>query len=190
MYNDFSDRLTDAECILNLLRTQPSITDSADAKSLRFRGGKVKFEGVSFAYKDGKNILEDITFDTLEATTTAFVGESGGGKTTITKLMQRLYDVDSGSILIDDQDIRQVTRNRYVKTAWWGWGPTNALPSLNKTIGVLPQDPQFFNESIMDNIRYAKLNASNDEVYEACKAAAIHNRILKFKLGYSTLHSR
>lgn len=118
MYNDFSDRLTDAECILDLLRTQPSITDSADAKSFRFRGGKVKFEGVSFAYKDGKNILEDITFDTLEATTTAFVGESGGGKTTITKLMQRLYDVDSGSILIDDQDIRQVTRNRYVKTAW------------------------------------------------------------------------
>lgn len=116
MYNELSDKLTDAERVLDLLRIQPSITDSANAKSLDFRGGKVKFEGVSFAYKDGKNILEDITFDALEATTTAFVGESGGGKTTITKLMQRLYEVDSGNISIDDQDIRHVTGNRYVKT--------------------------------------------------------------------------
>lgn len=98
-----------------------------------------------------------------------FVGQTGAGKSTILKLLDRFYDVTEGSIRIDGQDVRDVD-----------------LYSLRAHIGVVPQNPVLFNDTVMDNVRYAKLDASDDEVHDACKAAAIHDQILGFTNGYKT----
>ena len=97
------------------------------------------------------------------------VGETGGGKSTLLRLLFRFYDVTKGSVRIDDQDVRDVT-----------------LASLRQHIGVVPQDPSLYNTSIMENVRYARLDATDEEVMEACRAASIHEQILKFARGYST----
>lgn len=99
----------------------------------------------------------------------SFVGQTGAGKSTILKLLDRFYDVTEGSIRIDDQDIRDVD-----------------LYSLRAHIGVVPQNPVLFNDSVIDNVRYARLDATDEEVYDACKAAAIHDQILTFSDGYKT----
>lgn len=101
--------------------------------------------------------------------THSFVGQTGAGKSTILKLLDRFYDVTEGSIRIDGQDVRDVD-----------------LYSLRAHIGVVPQNPVLFNDTVMDNVRYAKLDASDDEVHDACKAAAIHDQIMGFTDGYKT----
>ena len=99
----------------------------------------------------------------------ALVGETGGGKSTILKLLLRFYDVTHGSISIDGQDIRTVT-----------------LASLRESIGVVPQDPSLFNDTVMKNVRYSRLEATDEEVMAACKAAAVHDKIMTFTNGYAT----
>ncbi|PBP22523.1 hypothetical protein BUE80_DR006542, partial [Diplocarpon rosae] len=169
IYRQTSYSLMDAERLLELFQTKPTIIDKPDAKPLQLRKGVVRFDNVSFAYDERKPTLTDVTFVVPSGKTVALVGETGGGKSTILKLIDRFYDVKSGSISIDDQDIRHVTLN-----------------SLRENIGVVPQDPMLFNDSIMNNIRYARLSASDEEVYEACKAAAVHDKILSFPDGYDS----
>ncbi|MCJ1389144.1 hypothetical protein MMC18_001998 [Xylographa bjoerkii] len=164
-HRELMANLVDAEQLLQLFMTQPTIRDGPD--DLYLKKAQVDFNQVRFSYDGKKQILGGITFHVKAGQTIALIGESGGGKSTILKLLFRFYDVTDGSILIDGQDIRNVT-----------------LESLRKCIGVVPQDPSLFNDTIMSNVRYAKLDATEDEIVEACRAAAIHDKIMTFTNGY------
>ena len=157
----------DSEELLRLFQMKPTIEDGPN--EFAFRSGMVEVSRVWFSYKEGKEIIKDLTFHARPGQTIALIGETGAGKSTILKLLFRFYDVTSGHISIDGQDIRNVT-----------------LASLREHIGVVPQDPTLFNDTIMANVRYAKLEATDDEVMEACKTAAIHEKILTFREGYAT----
>ncbi|KAK4240854.1 hypothetical protein C8A03DRAFT_12866 [Achaetomium macrosporum] len=161
--------LLQAEQLLEIMQTKPSVLSKEGAPPLRFTAGEVRFNNVCFSYDKKKDILKDINFTATPGMTVAFVGATGAGKSTILKLLDRFYDVTKGSIEIDGQDIRDVD-----------------LYSLRAQIGVVPQAPILFDDTIMNNVRYAKLTATDDEVYEACKAASIHEQILTFSDGYQT----
>jgi ABC-type transport system involved in Fe-S cluster assembly fused permease/ATPase subunit len=169
MYRQISYSLMDAERLLELFQTKPTIIDSPAAEPLKLSQGLVKFDNVTFAYDERKPTLKDVSFVVPAGKTVALVGETGGGKSTILKLMDRFYDVKGGTISIDGQDIRNVT-----------------LDSLRSKIGVVPQEPMLFNDSIINNIRYARLSATDEEVYEACRAAAVHDKIMGFPDGYNS----
>ncbi|KAG9551702.1 putative ABC transporter, partial [Aureobasidium melanogenum] len=164
-----SQMLIDSERLLELLRTQPSVTDRPGAKPLRFTQGRIEFDSVRFSYDIRKASLDNVSFIAEAGKTIALVGETGGGKSTILKLLFRYYDVSSGGIRIDGQDIRSV-----------------ALGSLRAAFGMVPQDPCLFNTSIIENVRYARLEATDEEVKEACRAAAVHDRIISFPDGYQS----
>ncbi|KAK3712957.1 hypothetical protein LTR37_008842 [Vermiconidia calcicola] len=159
--------LTDSERLLQLFQTKPSVTDAPNAVPLYIKSGEVKFDDVDFSYDVRKSTLKAVSFTAKPGQTVALVGETGGGKSTILKLLYRYYDVSGGSIRVDGQDIRGVT-----------------LDSLRDSFGMVPQDPALFNISIMENVRYARLDATDDEVKEACRAAAIHDKIEAFPDGY------
>lgn len=169
-YKKISESLMDAEQLLELFRAKPTVVDREGAQELVFKKGEVVFDNVHFHYEARKETLRDINFSVPGGSTIALVGETGSGKSTILKLLDRFYDVTDGSIKIDGQDIRDVT-----------------VRSLRDKIGVVPQDPDLFNESILNNIRYAKLGSSVEDVHEACKAAAIHEKILSFPDGYQSV---
>lgn len=168
-YRRLSSTLIDAERLLQLLRTKPAVEDAPDATDLKITKGRVEFENVNFSYDTRKQTLNNISFVAEPGKTIAFVGETGGGKSTMLKLIFRFYDITGGSIKIDGQDIRKVTIN-----------------SLRESLGVVPQDPSLFNESIMDNIRYAQLDASEEDVQEVCKSAAVHDKIMTFPDKYKS----
>ncbi|KAI0025409.1 hypothetical protein F4780DRAFT_328146 [Xylariomycetidae sp. FL0641] len=158
-----------AERLLEVMLTKPTVVDTANAKPLQLRGGSVEFRNVNFSYDKKKDILKGVNLTVAPGATVAFVGSTGAGKSTILKLLDRFYDVTKGSIMIDNQDIRGVT-----------------LSSLRDCIGIVPQAPILFDDTVMNNIRYARLSASDEEIYEACKAAAIHEQIMGFTEGYTT----
>ncbi|OAA65452.1 vacuolar ABC heavy metal transporter [Niveomyces insectorum RCEF 264] len=158
-----------AEALLEIMKTKPTIINKENAPELQFSGGAVEFKNVSFSYNDKKDILKNVTFSAPSGMTFAFVGATGAGKSTILKLLDRFYDVTEGSILIDGQDVRDVD-----------------LFSLRSRIGIVPQAPILFNDTVLNNVRYARLDATDEDVYEACKAAAIHDQILGFSDGYDT----
>ena len=161
--------LIDAERLLVLFQTKPTITDKEDAKPLKVREGKVAFRHVHFAYDPRKPTLEDINAEARNGQTVALVGETGGGKSTMLKLLYRFYDVSQGSIEIDGQDLRDVS-----------------LESLRNALGVVPQDPALFNTTIMENLRYARMDATDEDIYDACRAAAVHDKILTFPDKYQS----
>lgn len=169
LYKSISNQILDAEALLELFETKPTVFDSPDAKPLEFLRGSVTFEGVGFTFDERKSTLNDVSFHVPGGSSVALVGETGGGKSTILKLLSRFYDVQAGAIKIDGQDVRDVT-----------------LDSLRESIGSVPQDPRLFNDTILSNVRYAKLDASDDEIYEACKAAVIHEKIMSFPNGYKS----
>ncbi|THY35405.1 hypothetical protein D6D01_01368 [Aureobasidium pullulans] len=164
-----SQMLIDSERLLELLRTQPSVADRSGAKPLLLTQGRIEFDNVRFSYDVRKASLDDVSFVAEAGKTIALVGETGGGKSTILKLLFRYYDVSSGGIKIDGQDVRNVT-----------------LSSLRAAFGMVPQDPSLFNTSIMENVRYARMEATDEEVIEACRAAAVHDRIVSFPDGYQS----
>ncbi|CAN9395527.1 unnamed protein product [Alternaria alternata] len=159
----------DAERVLHLLQTQPSVTDAPEAYPLAVRDGEVRFEDVSFQYDSSRYALRDVSFTVSPGQTVALVGQTGAGKSSILKLLLRLHDVTSGRVTISKQDIRHVT-----------------LSSLRDAVSVVPQAPTFFNTSIMENVRYARSTASDQDVHEACRAAAIHDTIMRYPKGYNT----
>lgn len=161
--------LIDAERLKELLLTKPTVNDADDAQPLVVTAGKVEFKGVDFGYDSRKQILHDINFKAEGGQTVALVGETGGGKSTMLQLLIRGFDVTGGFISIDDQDIRSVTRS-----------------SLGEIIGIVPQEPALFNASIRENIRYGRLNATDAEIEDACRAAAIHSAIIDFPDGYNS----
>lgn len=161
--------LVDAERLLDLLQTQPTITDKEGARDLDCVRGHVAFKHVDFSYDPRKQTIQDLDFSAEPGQTIALVGMTGAGKSSVLKLLLRFYDVCSGSVEIDGQDVRDVT-----------------LSSIRETIGVVPQDPILFNASIMENIRYARPSATDEEIFAACQAAAIHDKILTFPETYQT----
>ena len=146
------------------------IEDKLEATSLELILGRVDFEKVYFSYNSRVQVLEDISFSVNPGTMVALVGSSGAGKTTITNLIPRLYEVIQGSIKIDGRDIREVT-----------------LESLRKQIGIVMQEPYLFNDTIEENLRYGKSNATQEELIKACKAAYIHDFIMTLPDDYKTV---
>lgn len=160
--------LVDAERLLHLLQIKPSIKDKDTAVDINVEG-RVEFEDVRFAYESKQTTIHDINMVVSPGQTMALVGETGAGKSSIMKLLLRLYDINEGRIMIDGHDIRDIT-----------------LDSLRTAIGVVPQAPLLFNGTIHENLRYARLDATDAEIEEACRAAAIHDKIITFADGYNT----
>jgi ABC-type multidrug transport system fused ATPase/permease subunit len=157
------------ERLLELFKIQPTVVDSPHAQPLEDFHGHIRWINVSFSYERRKPALRNISFECAPGTTTAFVGESGGGKSTLFRHMFRYYDCDEGSIELDGKNVKDLTIN-----------------SVRRHIGVVPQDTALFNESVMYNLKYANPDASDERVFEACRAARIHDRIMSFPDQYNT----
>ncbi|UPK92891.1 hypothetical protein LCI18_003826 [Fusarium solani-melongenae] len=170
-YTMLQNNLIEAERLLDIFKETSGVAEKEDAIKMPSPRGEVAFNNVKFSYQSNKGepVINDISFTVAPGTKTAIVGESGSGKSTCLKLLFRFYDVSDGSITIDGHDLRDVT-----------------LDSLRKNIGVVPQDTVLFNATIMYNLLYASPHASETDVFAACKAANIHDRILGFPDGYET----
>ncbi|CAI7646894.1 unnamed protein product [Penicillium viridicatum] len=170
VYRELRQSLLDMETLFNLQKVNVTIQERPDAKPLQLtQGGHVHFENVTFGYHPDRPILKNATFTIPAGQKFAIVGPSGCGKSTILRLLFRFYDVQSGRILIDGQDIRDVT-----------------VDSLRKAIGVVPQDTPLFNDTIAHNIRYGRIDASDEEVRRAAERAHIHKLIERLPDGYQT----
>ena len=167
-FSRIAKSLVDAEKLLELLQTVPTVQNHEDATDLALKRGQVDFDRVCFSYDGKRQVADHLSFRAEPGQTVAFVGETGGGKSTILKLLFRFYDATSGTVMIDGQDVRHVT-----------------LESLRANIGCVPQDPVLFNQTIMENLLYANLDATEEEVHAACKAVALHDKILSYTKGYS-----
>jgi len=169
VYRQMRHSLTDMDHLVKLLDEQPEITDSPGAKELKVARGEVRFEHVDFAYQPERPILHDVDFTIPAGRKLAVVGHSGAGKSTLARLLFRFYDVSGGRILIDGQDIRDVTQ-----------------ASLRAAIGIVPQDTVLFNESIEYNLRYARPDATREEIIEAARLAQLHDFVASLPEGYET----
>ncbi len=161
--------LAAAQRVFYILDLDEKISEKPNALTLPPAKGKVNFNHVNFSYNPQELILKDITFEAAPGQVVALVGPSGAGKSTIANLLPRFYDVDSGSITIDDYNIADVTLN-----------------SLREQVGIVPQETTLFNGSVYDNILYGRLDASKEEVEEAAKAANAHEFIMELPDGYET----
>jgi ATP-binding cassette, subfamily B, heavy metal transporter len=169
VYREIKQAVIDIEKMFNVLSRNPEIRDNPGAVPLIVTSGNVRFENVYFAYEADRPILRGLSFEVPAGKTVAIVGPSGAGKSTISRLLFRLYDVSSGKILIDGQDIRNVTQ-----------------ASLRASIGMVPQDTVLFNDTIRYNIRYGRWDATDAEVERAAQLAQIDGFIRMSPKGYET----
>jgi len=171
VYRELRQSLLDMETLFNLQKVNVTISDKPDAAPLLLsKGGEIKFENVSFGYRPDRPILQNLNLTIPAGQKVAIVGPSGCGKSTILRLLFRFYDVQSGRITIDGQDIRDVS-----------------VESLRKAIGVVPQDTPLFNDTIEHNIRYGEIGASDEKVQAAAKRARIHDIVESLPEGYQTM---
>ena len=169
IYREIKQSLADMEKMFTLLDQHHEVADAPAAQALAVRQAEVRFSHVDFSYEPKRQILFDVDFTIAAGTTTAVVGHSGSGKSTLARLLFRFYDVNAGVILIDGQDIRQVTQ-----------------ASLRAAIGIVPQDTVLFNDSIAYNIGYGRPGATQQEIIAAARAAYIHDFIISLPDGYET----
>ena len=169
VYAAIQKAMAAADRVFDIMDLDEKITDVPGAKPLPPIKGKVEFKDITFSYKEGQPALQHISLKAEPGQMIALVGPSGSGKSTIANLIPRFYDVDSGVITIDDHDIRQVTAD-----------------SLREQIGLVPQETMLFSTSVMENIRYGRLEATDEEVIEAAKAANAEEFIKELPEGYDT----
>ncbi len=168
--NTIFSALAGAERVFDIMDREPEPEDSKDAVSLPNMKGNVTLEHVTFGYNPNKVILKDISLYAKPGQKIAFVGSTGAGKTTITNLINRFYDIDSGSITIDGVDIRKIKRD-----------------DLRRNIAMVLQDTHLFTGTVRENIRYGRLDATDDEVIKAAKTASAHSFIMRLEHGYDTM---
>lgn len=169
LYNQFINSVAYLERIFETMDEPVTVKDEPDAKPLPPIRGNVRFENVTFGYDEGINVLENVTFDVKAGESIALVGPTGAGKTTIVNLLSRFYNLTGGRILIDGHDIAKVT-----------------LKSLRSQMGIMLQDSFIFSGTIMDNIRYGRLDATEEEIIAAAKAVRADDFIREFEDGYMT----
>ena len=167
-YRSIQSAMINSERMLELFKERPTVVDDPAAGDLVSCQGEIRYNDVKFAYDSRKPALKGLNFRCAPGTTTALVGESGGGKSTVFRLLFRFYNTDDGSIQIDGHDVK-----------------TLKIDSVRRHIGVVPQDTVLFNETLMYNLKYANPSATDEEVYAACRAASIHDKILAFPDGYN-----
>jgi ABC-type transport system involved in Fe-S cluster assembly fused permease/ATPase subunit len=169
VYREIRQALIDMGDMFDLLEQPAEVQDKADAKPLDVQGGRVSLQNLSSGYDGARPILKGISLEVEPGQTVAIVGSSGSGKSTIGRLLFRFYDVGGGALLIDDQDVRDVTQD-----------------SLHAQIGVVPQDTVLFNDTVHYNIAYGRPSAPEEEIIAAAKAAKIHDFITSLPDGYQT----
>ncbi|MFM7483276.1 MAG: ABCB family ABC transporter ATP-binding protein/permease, partial [Burkholderiaceae bacterium] len=170
IYRELKQSLADIERMFALLDQHKEVADAPNAQPLTVESGELRFRQVDFSYEPNRQILFDVDFRLAAGTTTAVVGHSGSGKSTLARLLFRFYDVNRGAILIDDQDIRDVTQT-----------------SLRQAIGIVPQDTVLFNDTIAYNIAFGKPGAGQEEIEASARAAFIHDFIVSLPEGYQTM---
>ena len=169
LMNTFINAVAYLERIFEMMDEPITVDDAPDAVEMPEIIGDVHFEDVTFAYEEGINILENLSFDVKAGESIALVGPTGAGKTTIVNLISRFYNINGGKVRIDDSDISKVT-----------------LKSLRSQMGIMLQDSFIFSGTLMDNVRYGRLDATLDEVRAACKIVGIDDYIMSLKDGYET----
>jgi ATP-binding cassette subfamily B protein len=168
-YREIKQGLVDMEAMFRLLREEREVPDRPGALPLRVRDGEVRFEGVRFGYRPDREILKGVSFTVPPGRTLAIVGPTGAGKSTISRLLFRFYDVTEGAVRVDGQDVRDVTQD-----------------SLRAAIGVVPQDTVLFNDTIRYNIAYGRPGATQEEIESAARLAQVHDFVLRLPDGYDT----
>ncbi len=161
--------IVDVDNLFKLMDIKPDVKDAADAKALSLTDSHIEFKNISFAYDERRPILKNVSFSIPSGESLAIVGPSGSGKSTLSRLLFRYYDPQEGSIIIDAQDISQVTQH-----------------SLRKSIGIVPQDTVLFNDDIYYNIAYGQPNATAEEVMAAAKAASIFDFVESLPDGFQS----
>ena len=171
LYRVIQESFINMENMFDLMNEEVEVKDLPGSKPYEnTKSPEIEFKDVNFFHNELKPVLQDVSFTIPGGTTTALVGTSGSGKTTIAKLVVRMFDVNSGKIFFDDQNIQSYTKS-----------------SLRDCIGVVPQDTVLFNDTIMYNIKYGKMTATDAEVENAAKLADIHETIMEFPNGYDTI---
>ncbi|HTW36589.1 MAG TPA: ABC transporter ATP-binding protein/permease [Rhizomicrobium sp.] len=170
VYREITQALVDMEAMFRLLYQPQEIRDKPGAKDLVVSGGEIRFDNVVFAYDPERTVLKGLSFMVPAGKTVAVVGPSGAGKSTISRILYRFYDIASGSVTIDGQDIRDVTQ-----------------ASLRAQIGIVPQDTVLFNDTIKYNIAYGRIGASESEIKDAARYAQIDKFIHELPLGYDSM---
>ena len=170
VYREITQALVDMDAMFHLLHQPREVVDKPDAKPLKVSGGEICFENVVFNYDPDRVVLKGISFAVPAGKTIAVVGPSGAGKSTISRILYRFYDIKSGSVTIDGQDIRDVTQE-----------------SLRAVIGIVPQDTVLFNDTVRYNIAYGRIGANESEIKEAARHAQIDKFIVELPLGYESM---
>ena len=168
-YNQLITNISGAERIFEIMDTKPDITDAGELKELPVIKGDVRFENVTFAYDKDTQVLNNVSFHIKPGETIALVGPTGAGKTTVVNLISRFYDIQEGTIFIDGYNIQDV-----------------AIESLRMQLGIMTQDNFLFSGTVKDNLKYGKLDATDEEIIAAAKAVNAHDFIIKMEKGYDT----